>query len=1264
VVIKLGGRGFGSMGRSKARPPTTSVTLSALSLSASTISESAASGTVVGSIQNKTAGSTLSLPVDAGGRFAINGSNQLVVGLVALSSASSPYSITIRESLTGATNTPRDTTFQITVLAASADITLSPVDKASTITLSNANMTAARSGGTEVSHLVRTNNAIPSTGKLQWECSIASGTASVGFGICNTTQSLTPPDGNYPGHNANAFTYWMSGYIGVNDAATGLNLNNDTFGVGDVITFCYDADAKQIWCSKGTGLWNGSSSANPATGVGGIDTSSITGANYVFMALSNASSANFNAGASAFLRTVSGYTSLQAALSGGGGPASFPYTETFGGALLGTGYYVDAGATLHQGNSGKAISAARLVLTVTTPGVTYPSQVIPITGFTIGDTFKVSADYDANGGGSPLIRVSTNANGVGGVVHESGDLTGAGTYQSPDLTASQTTLYLALYNDRGTNSSCSFDNLSVSPASGSVIYSQNFSSGALPAGWNGTYLNKASNYALVSNDTSALSVVGGKLRITADATTITYPSTIYTLSGRAVGDVINFTFSYTVSANAKINIRITTSSNGSSSGLYDGTDIATSGTFNQSVTVPTGFSTLYLFIYNDVEAASTVDIDDVVITLVSAGTGGIAPAIKFLSSKYPVSFASRGGMRINLKTDVPSNYSIVAGGDGSEFTLTTDAGGNVWLTHPTGAAGKTCTVRATSQADSSITADQTHTLYQKAAIPTTTGMIFAPSYGTYTDNIQPNAIDYANAGLLWEMFAVYPDDTGKLLTTGLGWQTIWNGSAWVRTQNLAPYFGSSRAWITDVRNRIKAANANKVVILTVGGGGTWDWVQTALSTPELREQFKTDLLAEMDLLQLDGIDLDLEGSGFGEPHWPQVLDLAKRLREARPTMWLGFCMGGNIFKHTAPGDFHGMPNYWPALMGYLDWGLAMSYSMDQKGFGDGNAPLNTTYYSGPVRGALDAWHRMDFTTLIDWYEASGIDTKKVILGGTGMAAFDKGATGPDQFIHYGTARDGSGFWDQGVTYQNIHNYYTPGQDYYDYERKATYRVVDAVNGPGDGITYISYERGKDWIDRAAFALSRGLLGMNFWQVANDSSGTAIVAAADAFERGLGTPTSDPTYTSGTVVMNQTFPTNGAGNPSGWFGYSNVGSGWGADASALQVVNQKLVIQNRAGHVDIMAEYDLSGLTIGGFYSLIMDVTTDGASSFEVRMMDGNTRIDTEYFAKNLNQTGYLVRFWATNTDMSLLFYNHTNSFSTVTLDNIVLRGPITHVTTG
>jgi|GEM_PF-2713009 len=88
------------------------VTLATKTLSAATFTDEDAPGTIIGAIQNLTAGSTVSItPND--GRVAIDGSNNLIVGMSAASVGA--FNITIRETHPDANNTPKDDVFEITV---------------------------------------------------------------------------------------------------------------------------------------------------------------------------------------------------------------------------------------------------------------------------------------------------------------------------------------------------------------------------------------------------------------------------------------------------------------------------------------------------------------------------------------------------------------------------------------------------------------------------------------------------------------------------------------------------------------------------------------------------------------------------------------------------------------------------------------------------------------------------------------------------------------------------------------------------------------------------------------------------------------------------------------------------------------------------------------------------------------------------------------------------------------------------------------------
>lgn len=86
-----------------------------LYLSASTIAENSAAGTVVGAILGARPASTLMLVDSAGGRFAIAGANIVAAATATNFENATSHQITIRETLPGSANSPRETVISITV---------------------------------------------------------------------------------------------------------------------------------------------------------------------------------------------------------------------------------------------------------------------------------------------------------------------------------------------------------------------------------------------------------------------------------------------------------------------------------------------------------------------------------------------------------------------------------------------------------------------------------------------------------------------------------------------------------------------------------------------------------------------------------------------------------------------------------------------------------------------------------------------------------------------------------------------------------------------------------------------------------------------------------------------------------------------------------------------------------------------------------------------------------------------------------------------
>jgi hypothetical protein len=92
------------------------VTLNALSLDADELTENSPEDTVVGAIVGASSGSTVTLHADAGGRFK-KSSNNIVAGATPSDyEVATSYEITLRETHPDASNSPRDTVIEVTIL--------------------------------------------------------------------------------------------------------------------------------------------------------------------------------------------------------------------------------------------------------------------------------------------------------------------------------------------------------------------------------------------------------------------------------------------------------------------------------------------------------------------------------------------------------------------------------------------------------------------------------------------------------------------------------------------------------------------------------------------------------------------------------------------------------------------------------------------------------------------------------------------------------------------------------------------------------------------------------------------------------------------------------------------------------------------------------------------------------------------------------------------------------------------------------------------
>lgn len=190
-----------------------------------------------------------------------------------------------------------------------------PSDKNTGVTLSNSNLTATNNNNVQVQGVRAVDGQL--TGKFYWECTYNT-TANVtdAVGVCRGSTALNTQ------MNSSSGTGASSGYVAVAPYTSGqIYYNGTTFGqigsivAGSVVGIALDLTNHLIWFRLGAaGNWNGSGTANPATGVGGISIPDISVGVFPAYPLAQVAStgdaitANF--GGSVFTGTVpSGFTS-------------------------------------------------------------------------------------------------------------------------------------------------------------------------------------------------------------------------------------------------------------------------------------------------------------------------------------------------------------------------------------------------------------------------------------------------------------------------------------------------------------------------------------------------------------------------------------------------------------------------------------------------------------------------------------------------------------------------------------------------------------------------------------------------------------------------------------------------------------------------------------------------------------------------------------------------------------------------------------------
>jgi hypothetical protein len=187
--------------------------------------------------------------------------------------------------------------------------TWNPADLLST-TLSGGNLVATTTGP----GAVRSTPGY-SSGKYYWEYTLGVfNNGNSGVGVASSAAILS----NVGSTATQAAFIYPDGTFYIHSATTGVSFGARV--AGDVIAVALDVTGKLIWIRVSpSGNWNGSGTANPATGVGGLSVSALTSPLHGGFGCSiTGQSMTVNFGASAFLGAVpAGFTTEAAGATAG-----------------------------------------------------------------------------------------------------------------------------------------------------------------------------------------------------------------------------------------------------------------------------------------------------------------------------------------------------------------------------------------------------------------------------------------------------------------------------------------------------------------------------------------------------------------------------------------------------------------------------------------------------------------------------------------------------------------------------------------------------------------------------------------------------------------------------------------------------------------------------------------------------------------------------------------------------------------------------------
>jgi len=274
---------------------------------------------------------------------------------------------------------------------------------------------------------------------------------------------------------------------------------------------------------------------------------------------------------------------------------------------------------------------------------------------------------------------------------------------------------------------------------------------------------------------------------------------------------------------------------------------------------------------------------------------------------------------------------------------------------------------------------------------------------------------------------------------------------------------------------IAAAHAHGVkAVASIGGADSQTDFRAATASGSITT-FAANLVSLMTTTGYDGIDIDWEPMDKADE--PAVIDLANRIRQARPGALITIPIGEiNV---NIPPDISGFA----AIAAVYDQLNIMSYGQAGAWSGWKSWHSSALYHT-------DSATPESIDSTVQLYLAANVPASKLGIGiGFYGLCYSSPVTGPDQALNGATliASDGT------MSYANIMaNYYSVGARQWDSLARVPYLSFASAHAP-DGCTYISYDDEQSIAEKGAYVRAKGLGGVIQWEL---NEGYLSSAAAD------------------------------------------------------------------------------------------------------------------------------------------------------------------------